>query len=155
MNRHITPYGYRALAFGPEIVADLLSRLPEDVLTQPTGEDRFTPTEAIAHLADWEPIFQQRLSAGVNSDGAEIEVYDESVRAIEQGYANTELQESIAKFQEERAKTLEYVKSLTEEQLAHTISHPELGPITVAAYTWTMVGHDTYHIEQLVKVLPN
>ncbi len=155
MNRHITPYGYSALAFGPEIVADLLARLAQDVLTQPTGEDRFTPTEAIAHLADWEPIFQHRLRTGVTSDGAPVEVYDESVRAIEEGYATAQIQESIAKFRAERAKTLDYVKSLTEEQLAHTISHPELGPITISAYIWTMIGHDTYHIEQLVKVLPH
>ena len=133
----------------------MIERLEIPTLTEPTGPNRFTPTEAVAHLADWEPIFQARLRTGGETNGGLIEVYDESVRAIEKGYATTEVQEALAIFREERMKTLEYVKSLSDEQLAHTITHPELGPVTVSAYAWTIIGHDVYHIEQLIAVLPN
>lgn len=155
MGQHVTRYFFAALEFAPTIIKELIERLEISSLTVPTGPDRFTPQEAVAHLADWEPIFQARLRKGVETNGGLIEVYDESVRAIERGYATTDVQEALAIFREERIKTIEYVKSLSDEQLAHTITHPELGPVTVAAYAWTIIGHDVYHIEQLVAVLPN
>jgi uncharacterized damage-inducible protein DinB len=153
MNRYITRYALAALEFGPTIMADLLANISPEKLDQPAGEDRFTPREIIAHLADWEPIFRTRIMSGVENDGAKVVVYDEGVRAIEQGYGLADITESIEKFKASRAETLEMVKGLTEEQVAHSLDHPELGPVAVSAYIWTIIGHDTYHIEQLTKLL--
>ncbi len=154
MNPHITHYFFKGLSYGPEVVADLVNRLPAEALVNPTHEDRFTPIEVVAHLADWEPIFQARIRSAVENPGATVQGYDEGERAIELDYAGQDIQASLAAWKASRAVSIAYFGSLSAEECTREMNHSELGPITAIAYAWTMIGHDMYHVEQLLAVLP-
>ena len=143
-------YLIRALTFGPEILGELIHRISPEKVDTKADPARFSPREVIAHMADWEPIFLGRLQQAVNEPGSTIIGIDEGVRSIEVGYATKDIKESIAGFRANRAKTLEFLNSLTKEQWTSKFLHSELGEISVYDYANTMGSHDVYHIEQLL-----
>jgi hypothetical protein len=46
-----------------------------------------------------------------------------------------------------------FIRSLTEEQRARTLMHPERGAMTVGSIVETMAGHDRHHLAGLEKML--
>ena len=110
-------------------------------------EGRFTPREIIAHLADCEIMFLNRLKAAVEKPGTEVPFFDEDQRAIDLNYNQADVVTTIQSFADRRMQTVEYVKSI--ENRNGFIIHPEQGNMDTRDVIYTIAGHDAYHIEQL------
>lgn len=149
MHAYLVP----GLKLGPVVVRRVFERIPSARWDEPTSEDRFTPREVLAHLADWEPILLQRMVAGVEKPGVQIVAYDEGLRAIEQGYRHMDPWEQLDRFEAGRAMTVRYVEGLAPEVLQNTFVHPERGTMTVEDQANMLLGHDLYHLEQLSAFL--
>ncbi len=147
------PYLIPALELSPIAIDRLVSQVPAHRHDEATDPGRFTLREAIAHLADWEPIFVQRIQQGMEIDGSEVAGIDEGDRAEELQYQAWGVADSLAKFKAARAKTIAFIKSLTPAQLASTIRHSEKGIMTAEDQINMLVGHDMYHIEHLTQYL--
>ena len=149
----MNPYMLKA----PPLTADALERIatavPAHRHDERTDPDRFTLREAIAHMADWEPIFLERIQNAVEHDDYQIVPYDESELAEKNGYAHQDVMQSIAKFRADRQRTLAYVRGLTREQLDRPVVHPELGSMRVSDIVNQLSGHDLYHLEHLTQYL--
>lgn len=109
----------------------------------------------MAHLADWEPIFRGRIERALQEDEPEIEVYDEGQRAMEKDYASWSLQESLNLFEQERMETVRLLRTLQSGDDLRRILHPEQGRVTILSLGSMLLGHDVYHIEQLIKAKTN
>lgn len=145
-------YLLTGLRLAPSAFERLVRAIPSARLDEAMG-DRFTPREVIAHMADWEPILRARLQLAVNTPGADCVAYDEVARAEEMNYRGSELAEQLEVWKRERALTVDYLASLSLEDLAKTMHHPERGVMTAEDLANTMVGHDMYHVEQLTQYL--
>lgn len=149
----MNPYLFPGLEGSCKAVCHLLRQLDRSALDRPTHPGRFTPREVAAHLADWEPILrEERIRTGVERPGSPIVAYDEGQRAIERGYASADLEETLRVFAEEREKTIAYLRSLPKNAFAHTVIHPERGEMTVDDLANMFLGHDLYHVHQLLDV---
>lgn len=107
----------------------------------------------MAHLADWEPIFLERIQAGVDNPGSEVKGRDEGQRAIDQKYESWDVKESLRIFAEARAVTIRYLKALSPEQWQSTIVHNEKGPMTAYDQANMLLGHDIYHFEHATQFM--
>ncbi|MES1228422.1 MAG: DinB family protein [Armatimonadota bacterium] len=148
-----THYLVEGLRLSPSAISRVIAHVDPSMYDTAIDEGRFTLREAVAHLADWEPILLGRIKQAAEEPGSIVHGIDESQRAIDQKYSETDLTESLAKFTSERAKTVEYVKGLSNEQWSNAAIHNERGPHTASDFAWTMVGHDTYHFEQFARYL--
>lgn len=146
-------YQIPGLTFGPKILRRLVEQIPEARWDEPSPGDRFSPREVIAHLADWEPIMLGRLKTGVANPGGEVQVFDEGERAVERGYRKSDMHAELEKYERARADTVLYVQGLSSEQLQHRFLHPERGEMSVDDQANMLLGHDLYHIEQLLEFL--
>jgi hypothetical protein len=146
-NRYLVP----ALAKTPATFDRLIRAIPADQWDTVTEEGRFTVREAIAHLADWEPILRGRLETALQKPGSTIITYDEGDRAVEKNYGSAELLATSRAFADERAKTVALVESISD--WTGTVLHPEQGLLSVADLATIMLGHDVYHIEHLTEYL--
>jgi hypothetical protein len=147
MNAYLFP----GLEFGPRIVERLAAQVPAARHDEKTNPDRFTLREAIAHLADWEPILRDRIKSAVENPGSPVQGLDEGARAQEMNYRAMNVGEQIARFKEERAKTIQYLRSLPEDAWTRHILHNEKGRQTVADQANQLLGHDLYHIDHLTE----
>ena len=147
------PYFARGLSFGPIVMGRLIKALPYEEHDLITEEGRFSPREVVAHLAEWEPIFLERIRQAVEQPGSEIEVFDEGEMAAANEYYRQDIFENLTKWMGARQKTVEYVSSLTSEDLQKSINHPQLGELTAFAIASMLVSHDMYHLEQISSYL--
>ncbi len=149
-NSVVDPYLVRALEMTPRLAENELRRgIDFDVRPNP---DRFSMREVIAHLADWEPIMLTRIKTGVDSPGATINAYDEGQMAKDHNYGSTDPMERLRAWKSDRAKTIEYVKGLSDEDFQKQVVHPERGPMLVGDIAHMLVSHDIYHVEQLAEM---
>jgi hypothetical protein len=145
------PYLLQGLLLSPKAFERIVSQVPEKRYDELTDPNRFTLREAVAHLADWEPIFLGRISAGVDNPGAEVQGIDETQRAAEKNYQSWDVKDSLRVFAEERAKTAAYLKALTPEQWQTTVHHNEKGLMTAYDQANMLLGHDIYHFEHATQ----
>jgi uncharacterized damage-inducible protein DinB len=141
------PYLMPALELAPKTFERIVAQIPEKRYDEHTDPNRFTLREAIAHLADWEPIFLQRIQAGVDNPGSEVKGMDEGVRARDQKYESWDVKESLRIFTEARAVTIRYLQALSKEQWETTVFHNEKGSMTAYDQATMLNGHDIYHLE--------
>jgi hypothetical protein len=148
------PYLLPGLEMGPKTIGNLLALMPSNLIDVPTHPGRFTPREVIAHLADWEPIFRdERIRIASTQPGATVVVYDETERAERLNYAATDWKEELEKWASEREKTIELLSSIPREAWQNVVIHPERGEMTLSNLANMLLGHDMYHVSQLVEAL--
>jgi hypothetical protein len=146
-------YLMKALHLAPLAVERLVLAIPSGQYDERSDPERFTLREAVAHLADWEPIFLSRMKSGVERNGAEVFGIDESVRSIEMHYGTTEIPVALEAFKTARAETVAWLESLEEEDWLKHVKHNERGNLSTREHANMIVGHDMYHVEHLTQYL--
>jgi len=149
MNFYLLP----AIELGPLTVVRLLRHIPAERMDEALHPDRFTPREVAAHLADWEPIMRARIQSAVTTPGVTITAYDEGQMAIDHRYRERDPHEQAELYLVERRITAQLIRSLTPEQWASAVQHPERGRQSAEDLANLLLGHDLYHIEQLSEYL--
>jgi hypothetical protein len=144
-------YLFPGLEFGPRIVERLVQQIPVGRYDEKTNPDRFTLREAVAHLADWEPILRGRIEQAIAQPDSAVQGIDEGIRAEELNYGEWDVQEQLAVFSAERAKTIAYLRTLTPEDWGKAIVHNEKGRQTAMDQANQFLGHDLYHIDHLTE----
>jgi len=142
-------YVVRAARFAPSIFAKLFDLIPSSRWDERLDPERFSPREVICHMADWEPIFCHRISAAVQQDMALVEDYDEGQFALDHDYAHQDVSQQLRLFAERRERTVRLLEGLSPEELEHRFNQPPFGVMILRDYLPKIIGHDTYHVEQL------
>lgn len=144
---------YATLSIGgaPEVYERLLMGLTEGEADRRPDPARFTIREAMAHLADWEGVFLQRMTATRDTNNPILQGYDEGQWAIDHDYAHADVQEQLMRFREGRTRLVSFVQELTPEQYTRTGQHTEAGPLTLADQVLLVAVHDGYHARQFAE----
>ena len=140
-----------ALSATPGIITRFCKGIPEHIADQNQGPDYFTLREVLAHLADWEPIWLERIQRIVQEDMPVLPNIDEGEMAELNGYTTTPVEVSLEKFATGRAALTAYLASLPNDAFERSGIRPEVGTITVKDIATLVLAHDTYHIAQLAQ----
>jgi len=140
-----------ALSSTPGIITRFCNGVSDAIADHDQGPDYFTLREVLAHLADWEPIWLERIQRIVQEESPVLPNIDEGEMAELNSYATTSVQTSLANFTRGRAVLVEYLQSLPEDAFARSGVRPEIGIITVKDIATIILAHDTYHIAQLAR----
>lgn len=149
-----------ALQSTPKVLETLTASVP---LESPAWDSRldpqrFTLREVIAHLADWEEVFQNRIARIRDEYLPKLPDLDPDEFAQQHNYAASDPHRQRALFAERRQATVEMVKALPnrvwERKGRYLEESPHVGgPITIEAWIAQMVAHDAYHLQQIVEWL--
>jgi len=149
----MTPY-HLAFALTPVTLRRIVDCVPVERHTDTLGPDRFNLVEMVAHMADWEDIFLDRMRLAHEFPGAPAEHHDESQRAIDKHYATRDIQHELDVFENRRRDTIDFLQSLKEEDFQKGFIHPEGGKLrTIQNQVMMMTGHDIYHFDQAAQYL--
>ena len=140
------------IATTPETLERLLGKLSPEQIERKPAPGKWSLREIMAHLADCDLAFGFRLRQG--AAGVEmIQPFEQDDWA--RNYRAYDFQTAMKTYRALRAWNLAFIRSLTEEQKARTITHPERGTMTVWTIVETMAGHDLHHLTALEKQLPS
>ena len=142
-------YLLAALEAAPDLFDHLLAGLTEEEADRRPDPDRFTIREAMAHLADWEGVFGERLARTLSEDRPLLQGYDEGQWAIDHDYAHKEVAAERERFRAGRAKMVALLRDVHGDPWQRVGEHSELGAVTVQDQATLVAAHDTYHLRQM------
>ena len=144
-------YLFTALGSAPALFEHLLTGLTDEEADRRPDPDRFTLREVMAHLADWEPVFLDRLSRMCAEDHPTLPGYDEGQWAIDHEYAKTDWRSQSRLFAERRRTLVAFLRSRAPGDWPRTADRPEIGTLTVESQALLIPLHDTYHLRQIAE----
>lgn len=143
--RNYVLHGLRAT---PDVIERLLKDATAADYDRRPDPERFTIREVVAHLADWDPIWTERVELIARQDRPQLPDYDEGQLAIERDYAHADVAQQLARFRAGRERLMAALRDLPPEAW----DRPGLrawGEVTVATLMEMVLGHDGYHMKQI------
>jgi uncharacterized damage-inducible protein DinB len=142
-------YLFTALEAQPALFERALAALTAEEADRRPDPERFSIREAVAHIADWEEIFLERMRRICEEDHPTLPGYDEGVLAVERDYASRDPVEQLARYREGRKKMVSFLRDRPASEWQRTADRPEIGTVTLEALAIIVTLHDTYHLEQV------
>ena len=137
----------------PSTLIRMVDAIRPDLYDTSLEGDRFTLKEVVAHLADLELTWLDRITTAIEYPGKAVENFDEGARAIEHKYAEKEIHHELEVFDNRRRDTVDYLLRLAEDDWSNTIVHPTKGEMSVLEIVQFITGHDLYHLHQVSEYL--
>lgn len=139
---------------GPSSIKWIVDHASADLYDTKTDADRFTFREIVAHMADWEPILLSRMKQTIDNPGSILTPIDEGQRAIDLRYGETDPTVEATLWISLREATIRFLEENGPGNWEKSVVHPERGVQTLYDMANLELGHDAYHIEQLLHFLP-
>jgi len=140
----------RTLEETPARIDQIVRSWPTETFQRRHAPGKWTAREVLAHLAQSEMVFSNRLRFALADDDYVIQPFDQDawmrVEPSADGRAALDVYVAL------RRMNLALCRSLTPEQRARTVRHPEHGAVSVE---WVMVffaGHERNHLPQIEAV---
>lgn len=151
MNTYVRRYLLHGLRATPIVLEKLLEGLTEEEADRRPDPERFTLREVLAHLADWEPIWLDRIRRIATENEPLLPSYDEGQFAIDNHYDQIPVETSLRAFITGRAAFTDYIEALPEDAFERLGQREELGPISLFELIALVLGHDGYHTRQVIE----
>jgi hypothetical protein len=149
--RHI----HHSLNGTPAALRAMVGRLPADSAFWDCRPDpaRFTAREVMAHLADWNGIFESRIDLTLAENRPILPILDEVRLPIEHDYSHQDPQASLEAFCATRAAFVERVRAFSDAEWARAAHREDLGDLTIGDQVVLITIHDGYHLRQIAEYL--
>lgn len=146
-------YLLNGLAGTPVVIDRMLQQATADDYDRCPDPARFTLREMMAHLADWEGVWLERMTAIKTQETPTLQGYDEGQWAIDHDYAHADFAEQQQSFRERRSTLMLVLNELSPEEWERLGNHTELGMLSMEALAVQILGHDAYHLQQIAEWL--
>jgi hypothetical protein len=144
--------GVSVLEQTPIIIEKILLDAPQDALQWKPQMDRWSVSEVLAHLADVEVFFRERVRMMTVENDPLLASYDQNAAYAAGKYSGGLAREHLHHFCHERDRTLSMLRYLPVAAAARTGQHSEIGRITVAEQLNEWAFHDLGHIRQISEL---
>jgi uncharacterized damage-inducible protein DinB len=144
--KYFVEHGYGSM---PDLLENALQGVTEADLDKRPYPERFTLREVVCHLADWEPIWLERMTRMVSEDKPVLPGYDEGQMVIDNDYAHQDLATQLARFRTGRAAMVAFLKTREEADWNRIGVRQEVGEMTLLMLSAMILGHDLYHLKQI------
>ena len=139
----------------PATLTALLRGLPEGWTKGTEGPDTWSAYDIVGHLLHGDEANWIERAQTILEEGEQHPFGAFNRTAMFEKYRDLSLDELLAAFEHERAKSLATLDEwhITPEKLALTGTHPALGTVTLSQLLASWVVHDLNHIGQIVEVM--
>jgi hypothetical protein len=134
-------------AAGPALVRQAVAGMTrEQVLARPIP-GKWSSLEVVCHLADFEIVYADRVTAIIAEDGPTLPGRDEQKFAARLAYHDRDLEEQLRLIEICRSHVTRILRKLTEADLKRVGNHTEAGPLTLEQMLTRATGHVTHHVK--------
>jgi DinB superfamily len=142
-----------ALENAPAIIVPLVREVPAANLTRRPQPRKWSAHEHACHLAEVHPLFFSRLDSMLNELRPRIVSYNPD-KAMEEGaLLKIDLDEALERFSRDRARLVEQLKDLSEDDWQRTAEHEEYDHYSVFIMFRHVALHDMLHAYRIEELL--
>lgn len=138
----------KALSLTPEAMKRVLREVRQESYDDRLNPERFSLKEMVAHVADLEDIFLDRMRQAWEYPGTDAPAFDPEERAKEHHYHDKDVYHELEVFENRRRDTVEFLSGLQADDWKKTINHSSWGVLSLEQLASGLVAHDLYHLEQ-------
>ncbi len=111
--------------------------------------DRFTLREIVAHLLDYDMVSRERFEHIIREENPELPNWDEEEAARHYTHRNPE--HDLQTLLESRRSFAVWLEGLSDNEWKRVGTRPKVGTFSVKEGVMLILGHDAYHIRQVVE----
>lgn len=137
---------------GPDLITKAISGIPKEIMEADPGPDHWSIHEILVHLCDSEIVGSDRIRRALGEDNATVQVYDEEEWGRRLDYSERDPELAWAVVVALRKVNVEMLANIRRKDWARVAIHSERGPLTVADYVQTYIGHIQFHVDQINKI---
>lgn len=142
-----------ALENAPAIIVPLVREVPLENLKRRPQPRKWSAHEHACHLAEVHPLFFSRLDSMLNELRPRIVSYNPD-KAMEEGtLLNIDLDEALERFSRDRARLVDQLKDLSEDEWQRTAEHEEYDQYSVFIMFRHVALHDMLHAYRIEELL--
>jgi hypothetical protein len=134
----------------PAKVEALATRIGRSGMSRAYAPGKWTARQILAHLADAEIATGFRLRQALAEDGHVVQPFDQDLWA--RRYEALDGEAAARAFCALRAWNVALLRTLTPQDLARPLMHPERGMESVEILVKMLAGHDLNHLAQLDEI---
>jgi uncharacterized damage-inducible protein DinB len=134
-------------AAGPARVRKAVAGLSREELLARPIPGKWSSLEVIAHIADFEVVFVDRLTSVIAENSPTIPGRDEQKYAARLAYHQRDLDEQLRLIEICRAHVTRILRTLTDADLARVGNHTEAGPLTLEQLLDRIIKHLLHHVK--------
>lgn len=135
------------------IFKQLLGDVDEDLITWKQDPAKWNLLEIVCHLYDEEREDFRFRTKWVLEKPNQLPPQFNPLDWVEaHEYSKQDYSEMVAKFLEERTKSVAWLRSLKDPEWLNSYMHPKLGETTAKHYLDNWLAHDYLHVRQILKL---
>lgn len=142
-----------ALENAPAIILPLVREVPAENLKRRPQPHKWSAHEHACHLAEVHALFFSRLELMLNEPSPRIKLYNPD-EAMEKGaLLKVDLDEALERFSRDRARLVELLKDLSEDDWLRTAEHEEYDHYSILIMFRHVALHDMLHAYRIEELL--
>jgi len=118
----------------------------EQLLARPI-EGKWSALEVVAHLADFEIVYTDRITAIIAENEPTLPGRDEKHYAARLAYQQRDLEEELRLVDVCRSRVGRILRTLGDADLTRVGKHTEAGPLTLAQMLERIIKHVEHHVK--------
>lgn len=116
-------------------------------------EKKWCLLEIVCHLYDEEiEDFRTRVKHTLEAPGTPPPPIDPVNWVLSRNYMEMNYNKMVARFLEERSKSIEWLQSLQNPNWSNSYKHPELGTLSSEHFLYNWLAHDILHFRQINRL---
>jgi len=143
---HLRPDSHARLLTQLDALDFYLDKVEPDFLSQRPQPEKWSVHENLAHLGRYHEVFKDRLETIVNENKPAFGRYKCEDDPDAQKWMQLSTAKVLSKIHHLRAKLVEFLSDLTQDQLACKGVHPALGEMDIHGWIEFFLLHESHHL---------
>jgi uncharacterized damage-inducible protein DinB len=132
---------------GPQLLRDAIAGMTAKELNAAPVPGKWSTRQVICHIADFEPVYADRMKRVVAEDNPPLRGGDPDVFAAKLAYDDRDIEEELHLIEAVRRHVARILKTLPEETFQRTGQHSEDGPLSLEILLKRITGHIPHHVK--------
>ena len=131
---------------GPQKLRDAIDGMTDEEIDAAPISGKWSTRQVICHIADFEPIYADRMKRIIVEENPTMFGGDPDVFAAGLAYDERDIEEELQLLEAVRKHVARILKTLKPEQFERTGNHSEDGPISLEVLLQRITNHIPHHI---------
>lgn len=131
---------------GPDLLRAALEGMTDEELDAAPVEGKWSTRQVVCHIADFEPVYADRMKRAIAEDEPTFFGGDPDVFAARLAYPQRDVEEELQLIGAVRRQMGRILQTLDAQDFERVGKHSEDGPLSVATLLGNITGHVPHHI---------
>jgi hypothetical protein len=131
---------------GPRTLRQAVAGMTREQLLARPVAGKMSTLEVVAHLADFEPVFADRMKRVLTHDRPALMAADENLFLAKLAYQERDLEEELTIIETTRSQMARILRTMGDDVLGRVGVHSERGERSVEQFLTGATGHITHHV---------